>query len=273
MSSLNTHTLAGLRRLLDDPGGRNEGQVLEMALRIATVWRSRALAGALGHHDGLIIQHGPFAGMQYVGAATEGALLPRLIGSYECELHPHIEALAAEGIDTIVDVGCAEGYYAVGLARMIPHARVHAYDTDEAAREACQALAELNGVQDRVKIGETFAGRHFADFAPGRTLIFMDIEGGERVLLDPVAWPALKALHILVETHPRPGHDLTALMIERFKDSHDIVRVDIGPKTTPLPEWMQGLSHIDQLIAVWEWRRIPTPWLVMRPKSAGSGPT
>ena len=45
--------------------------------------------------------------------ATEGALIPRLLGTYECELHPHLAALSAEGLDCVIDVGCAEGYYAV----------------------------------------------------------------------------------------------------------------------------------------------------------------
>jgi hypothetical protein len=26
------------------------------------------------------------------------------------------------------------------------------------------------------------------------------------------------------------------------------------------------LSHMDRLLAIWEWRSGPTPWLVMRPK-------
>lgn len=266
--SLNATTIAGLRRLLEDPQGRNETQVMELALRITCVWRSRVLANALGARDGLVVQHGPFAGMNYVAAATEGALLPRLIGSYESELHPHLLALVEEGIDTVIDVGCAEGYYAVGLARLMPHATVHAYDTDPAGRSACADLAALNGVSGRVHIGETFAGEAFADFPPGRSLVFMDIEGGEAALLDPEAFPALKGLHVLVETHPNPAVDLTALITERFAGSHHIVRVEMGPKTTPLPDWMAKLSHIDQLIGAWEWRLRPTPWLVMRPKAA-----
>ncbi|OYX35103.1 MAG: hypothetical protein B7Y99_04420 [Caulobacterales bacterium 32-69-10] len=265
--SLNANTVAGLRRLLEDPQGRTDAQVMELALRIAAVWRSRVLAAHLGTVDGLVIQDGPFKGMTYVAAATEGALLPRLIGSYESELHPHILALIEEGIETVIDVGCAEGYYAVGLARLIPGATIHAYDTDPAARTACRTLAEANGVSDRVTIGETFKGEDFAGFTPGKTLVFMDIEGGEHALLDPEAYPALKGLHILVETHPNARLDLTAIITERFAASHDIIRVEMGPKTTPLPAWMTKLSHIDQLIGAWEWRMRPTPWLVMRPKA------
>jgi protein-L-isoaspartate O-methyltransferase len=62
--------------------------------------------------------------MAYVEDATEGALAPRLIGTYEDELHPHLaEALAADP-EVILDIGCAEGYYAAGLARLAPGAVV-----------------------------------------------------------------------------------------------------------------------------------------------------
>jgi hypothetical protein len=52
----------------------------------------------------------------------------------------------------------------------------------------------------------------------------------------------------------------------RFASTHDIVRVDQAPKTFDPPPWFGWLSHLDQLLAVWEWRAKPTPWLVMTPK-------
>jgi hypothetical protein len=35
-----------------------------------------------------------------------------------------------------------------------------------------------------------------------------------------------------------------------------------------LPGWMTPLPHLDLLLATWEWRAAPTPWLVMRPRTA-----
>jgi hypothetical protein len=28
---------------------------------------------------------------------------------------------------------------------------------------------------------------------------------------------------------------------------------------------MRDLGHLDQLLAIWEWRMAPTPWLVLEP--------
>lgn len=265
--SITENALAQIRARLADPEGRSDYQLMESMLRLSTMWRSLVLANTLVQKDGLTVQNGPFKGMNYVGSASEGAVLPRLIGSYESELHPHILALTHEGLTDVIDVGCAEGYYAVGLARLMPEVKVHAFDIDPNARAKCAALIQANGVGERVTVGGAFNGEDFADFPAASTLVFMDIEGEERHLLDPALYPALKRLKIIVETHSIPSHDVAADLTGRFKDSHDIVRVEMGPKTTPLPAWLAELSHMDQVLAGWEWRLRPTPWLVMRPKA------
>jgi SAM-dependent methyltransferase len=263
---LNANVLAALRARIANPEGRADDQLLESVLRVAAIWRSRLLANTLIQLHGAEVQSGLFAGMKYLRTATEGGLLPRLVGSYESELHPHIQALADEGLDTVVDIGCAEGYYAVGLARLLPTIRVEAFDIDPAARKACAELAALNGVSDRVQVGGAFTPERFAAYEGTRTLVFMDIEGHEVSLLDPERAPALRTLKILVETHPGPTK-LHEKIAARFADSHEIIQVEQAGKTTPLPPFLRGLGHLDQLIATWEWRRWPTPWLVMRPKS------
>jgi precorrin-6B methylase 2 len=235
-------------------------------LRMLGRWRARVLANTHIHHYGPVITGGPFAGMKYLDTAAEGALIPRLLGAYESELHPHLAALGARGLDCVIDVGCAEGYYAVGLARAMPGVTVHAYDTDAAARAKCAELAALNGVAERVIIGGEFAPDGFEAFAGRRALVMVDTEGAEVDILQPALSPALGGMSIIVETHDlyRPG--ALATMLERFGPTHDIVRVDQAPKVFDMPPWLAELPHLDQLLAVWEWRARPTPWLVMTPK-------
>ena len=245
-----------------DMGALNE------LLRMLGRWRSRVLVQTFVAHEGARVWGGPFAGMEYVAQAAEGALIPRLLGSYECELHPHLAAFAAEGLDCVIDVGCAEGYYAVGLARMMPGVRVHAHDIGEAARIACADLAARNGVADQVLVGGEFRPQDFEAFAGQRVLVMVDAEGAELEILRPDLSPALAAMNLIVETHDvyRPG--ALAEITSRFASTHDIVRVD--PQLSPLigPPWLKDLPHLDQLLAVWEWRIQPTPWLIMRPKSS-----
>lgn len=252
-------------RLARDPPLAQPRQLNE-ALRVLAIWRSRAIGDAYVRQYGAKIMQGPFAGMDYVAAATEGALTPRLIGTYESELHPHIADFAAQGVDCVIDVGCAEGYYAVGLARMMPVVTVYAYDIQARARAACAELAAKNGVSERVIIGEEFTPTGFEAFADRRCLVLVDIEGAEDDLLRPDLSPALAQMNLIVETHDvyRPG--VRERVVERFTPTHDIVQLWPQPKTLPLPDFLKGASHLDQLLAVWEFRMAATPWLVMRPK-------
>ena len=239
---------------------------LNELLRRMGRWRSRVLANTFIQHHGALIWGGPFAGMAYVTEASEGALMPRLLGTYESELHPHLAAFAAEGLDCVVDVGCAEGYYAVGLARLMPEVRVFAYDIDETARAACADLAARNGVADRVVIGGEFQPDGFEAFAGQRVLVMVDAEGAELDILQPALSPALAGMNLIVETHDLYRRDALATLRERFLPTHEIVEVRQQAKVFDMPPWLQALGHLDQLLAVWEWRRAPTPWLVMRPR-------
>ena len=249
------------------PPEPKQNLLLEL-LRLLGRWRSQMLSNTfVSMEGGARIWGGPFAGMEYVHEATEGALIPRLLGTYECELHPHLTALAAEGLDTIIDVGCAEGYYAVGLARMMPGVQVHAHDIDERARLACTDLAARNGLSDRVIVGGEFRPQDFNAFAGRRVLVMVDAEGAELDILQPDLGPALADMNIIVETHDLFRRGALATLMERFGATHDIVRVDSGPKVLQGPDWLLGLAQLDQLLAVWEWRSAATPWLVMRPKA------
>jgi hypothetical protein len=242
--------------------------LLNAALRVLSRWRQFLVLEAYLKRQGSIIWSGPFRGMDYVAAATEGALLPRLLGSYEAVLHPHLLAFAAEGLDCVIDVGCAEGYYAVGLARLMPQVTVHAHDIEPAAQQACAALAARNGVAERVKIGGEFTPRDFEAFAGQRVLVMVDAEGAELDILQPELSPALAGFNIIVETHDIYRQGALATLMERFARTHDVVRVDQTYAAFEPPPWFANVAHLDRLLALWEWRLSPTPWLVMRPKGA-----
>ena len=239
-------------------------QTLEMALRSLAKWRAAVVANTLVQLSGSKVLNGPFAGMDYAVGATEGARAARLLGSYEVSLAPVFEAVMARSYPQIIDVGCAEGYYAVGLALRLPQARVWARDTSLRAQALCQDNAVRNGVADRVEVGGEMSWQDFDRCRDQRTFVLCDIEGGEEMLLDPVAAPGLSVADILVECHDclRPG--LTDKIAARFASTHQITRFgrDLAPQM--LPSWMERLSDLDRLIALWEWRAGPTPWLWMQ---------
>ena len=99
------------------------------------------------------VKTGPFQDMKYLLGSRGSLLGPKLLGTYESEITSWMHNLIASEVDTIVDVGCAEGYYAVGLPYSMPTVQVYAFDADPRSQELTKWLAELNGVADRVEIG------------------------------------------------------------------------------------------------------------------------
>jgi len=244
----------------------SDPELLAKSLVTAAKWRTALWVNTLAQ-EGLHIRSGPFEGMDYVVHSAEGALLPRLLGVYERELHPALEALRHVGLQHVIDIGCAEGYYAVGLARLMPGVTVNAYDTNETARRRCRILAEANGVADQVVIREEFRGEEFARFAGSRVLVFIDAEGFEDEVLRPDLYPALAGFDLIVETHPMYREGVTERLIQRFEATHEIDRINPSVEKADLLAQLTQNSHLDMLLATWEWRSGPTPWLVMRPKT------
>ncbi len=260
-SSLTLTATQALRRLSAQPP---DAKTLNSALRVLAKWRTELVANTLAKRSGSKVLSGPFKGMDYDGlAAAEGSRSARLLGCYEASLAPVIEEIVARAYPLVIDVGSAEGYYAVGLARRMAGTRVMARDASDKAIELCRALAKANGVADRVEVGGLFTHADFAICTAQPTLVLCDIEGAEIDLLDPVAAPGLLAADILVECHDclRPG--ITKILSERFAASHNIRRIDRAHDPSALPLWMEELSDLDRLIALWEWRIGPTPWLWM----------
>ena len=73
-------------------------------------------------------------------------------------------------------------------------------------------------------------------------------------------------MDLIVESHECLVAGITQTLIERFKPTHQITLVqDDGQRSLQAaPQWFANLAHLDQLLATWEWRSGPTPWLVMR---------
>jgi hypothetical protein len=175
----------------------------------------------------ITVQAGPFKGMRYLDETVWGSITPKWLGSYEAELHPVVEEILRSDYEHIVDVGCAEGYYAVGLALMAHGARVFAFDTDHLSRAQLQRMAQMNGVETRVEIGRYCTHADLERLSVGKTLLISDVEGFETELLDPDRAPSLKRNDELVEIHEQSDDipETERLITRRFLPTHTIERM------------------------------------------------
>ncbi len=234
-------------------------RILNRLLGVAMDSMSQRIAQVTG----LVVQSGPFASMRYVSRSAGSTLGPKLVGCYEAELHTIIEGFAARGYRRVINIGCGEGYYAVGLARLLPSVSVVAFDIDPAAQELCRQLALANNVADRVSVAGECRAADLAPLITPDSLVFCDIEGGERQLLDPALVPALATCDILVELHDFMDPAISSLVSRRFAGSHDVTMIPQRGRNPFAYPLLAGLSQFDQFLAVVEGRPGPTPWAFM----------
>jgi len=172
----------------------------------------------------LTVKHGAFQGMRYPDAKSVGsALVPKLLGSYEREIQPLLERICSTEYSEIVDIGCAEGYYAVGLAMRIKTATVFAFDTDKEAIRLCNAMAKINNVARRIVTGSFCdnARLHSIPFTK-RGLIISDCEGYERELFTKESASVFAHLDLLIEIHDFLDIGISSHIRGVFEASHKI---------------------------------------------------
>jgi len=190
--------------------------------------------------DQYVVQNGHFKGMKYINRSSGSALLPKILGSYEEPIQGWIGEIINGGkYSYILDIGCAEGYYACGFAMNMPNAIITAYDIDPEARNNSNELKKINDLKN-IEIKSECTHAELNSMSKSRTLIFCDIEGFEDVLLNPLKAPNLKHVDLLIEAHDCFVPNITEELILRFCQTHTIkIIVDypyrINKYITPKP--------------------------------------
>ena len=203
---------------------------------------------------------GPFGGMFYSPRASS-IIGPKFVGSYESEITAWMEIAIEQKYDVVINIGCGEGYYAVGFARHLLQGKVFGFDIDVEALEMCRENVALNAVENRIELKATCSHEELRCLLRGRCMVICDIEGGERALLDPVAVPSLDHADLVVETHDFRSPGITAELVERFRKSH---RIEIVSVRTRMPQDFPALERFPpgvraQLID--EWRNGDQCWM------------
>jgi hypothetical protein len=215
------------------------------------------------------VLRGPFAGLRYPEHAAVGSSYwPKLLGAYECELGPTIEELLATAPSYVVDIGAAEGYYAVGIARRLPGASIIAYEGDPEGQRLLRLMADLNGVSARVRVeGWCDLGalkRLAAVLRASRTLLICDAEAAEYDLLDPRAIPELGNWDLLIELHRRRSvGDPRAWVSRTFRATHTIAFVDSEPRLPSMYPELRAVAAEHRRGVLFE-RTDPFGWAVLR---------
>ncbi|MBK9329831.1 MAG: methyltransferase [Sphingobacteriales bacterium] len=219
-----------------------------------------------------VVKNGPFQGMAYPSFQSVGStIFPKIIGSYEAELHTTVETLIGRRFEHVYDVGCAEGYYAIGFALRNPETKIFAYDINDTARTLCRQMSVLNHVEERVCIETAFTQETFKQIPQSKdTLIICDCEGYELDLFTESCLPYLVHATLLIETHDFLNPEISIQLQQLLGKSHTIQLIqstdDILKAKYYSYRELEGLDIRQRREAVKEMRPAIMEWIVAVPK-------
>jgi hypothetical protein len=210
-------------------------------------------AASYVERNGCIVRFGPFTGMIYPrDAALSRHSIPKLLGTYEQELHPVLDTIAHRRYDLVIDIGSAEGYYAVGLARLLG-THVLAYDPEPIERSYCREAARLNGVESLVELNGLFRPTRIRQLIGQRILCVCDCEGFEAEIFNAETVKEVANWDLLIELHGEAAGKLTSLPWP-----HRLTSIASTPRTGNYPE-LEGLGGQGKLLS--EFRGEAQTWL------------
>jgi hypothetical protein len=237
--------------------------------------RQRARRLAIQHissQTNNVVASGPFAGMKYIPSWGHTHFTQKLLGTYEKELAGIVEEICERRYQLVIDVGAAEGYYACGLMRRMPDARMKAFELQEQLHPALRRIAAENALERRLELfgacTQEALRRELDDSE--RCLVVCDVDGVEIELLDPAVVPQLLKADLLVEVHDGIRPNVSGILTDRFRSTHVVEFIAQVPRgLDDLPAAIR-LDPELALKSMDEGRGAENDWLWMRSKVARS---
>ena len=234
--------------------------------------KEKVLLHLLNMHKATVA-YGPFKGMKLSQDVWWGKfdLSTKMLGVYEHHVLSQIVDLSATVNGPFVDVGAADGYFAIGVAKSELMDKVYAYEISEKGRQSLRENALLNNCLDRVIIDSEANYDSLAGLlAEHRQALFLiDIEGAEYGLLNNDVLSLLRNSTVIVELHPwiiEGGYEMQEALlsnVDKWFDARFIERKTYNPNEF---EELLEFSDDERLLAFSEGRVKLIQWLVLTPK-------
>lgn len=246
------------------------GKLLERLVDITAMARLGVISETVMAETRGKVQEGGFKGMTiHPGTSWDrSGLVPKLLGCYEEEIVEWFTGTQPGQFERIINIGCAEGFYAVGLARTLAANQIIAVDLDPAALEMTRRNAEANGVGERVETrqGIDEASLQLLLKEVPNTLVVSDCEGFELELFSSETIVAAQQATCLIESHDFSGKGVTDILESRFAGSHHVKVIEEGQRNPNRYRILQGMNELDRWLAVCEFRPLPMRWIAAMPK-------
>lgn len=195
-----------------------------------------------------------------------------LLGLYEKEVTDILVSVKGK-YKTLVDLGAADGYYAVGCLRNNIYKQAYCYELSTEGRRNIMDNAKLNHVSSKVQIFGLATIDFYRDLQNlgvnlSDCVILCDIEGGEFDLFRENTLKQLRSSVVIIEIHD--WHENGKSKYERLKKHAEkyfkVFEVTTGKRDLSVFPEIREMRDNDRWLLVSEGRHYLQTWLVLKPK-------
>ena len=223
---------------------------------------------------GYQVAYGPFKGMQLNQCRNWSRydLITQILGTYETHVLQKLIAFSKGKNNVFIDLGSADGYFAVGMAFSGVFDHVYAFEKDFEMQRIIKNNAQLNDCESKMSIlgkSNEASLKSIVSQCKESITILIDIEGDEYDLLNPKMLSSLSHCSIICELHPWMKKDGKALQKALLSEASAFFDIELIYRESYNPNDFEELSCFNEeerLIALSEGRGPNMHWLVLTPK-------
>jgi len=228
-------------------------------------------------HNNSVI-YGPYKGMFFSENNHWGIgdLGPKIIGLYEFEVQNKLIDLVSNfKIENFVNIGAAEGYHAIGIAKKTRIQNFVLYEIDKKGQEILKENILKNELKKNIKIenkanlNSIYELNKKLDFS--KTLFLIDIEGYELELFNDEILGLLKNSFLIIENHrfllSKTKQIKYQELVNKFDDSFNVELVSNTGRNISQINEIRNFSENELMMISSESRPKMMEWFVLTPKT------
>lgn len=243
----------------------NNGLDSKEIYRAAYTFHRIKIEEELVKENNLKVQFGYFKDMLLHNESIGSSLLPKWQGTYETELISIIQT-HSNSINSFVNIGCAEGYYLTGIARML-NINCYGTDIDKNFESIVKNIASKNNISNLVHY--CYSIEDCIKNSSGSLLCLIDVEGSEIKVLNSL-YEILKKndnideIRLFIETDKnKDGSSNTDSIIESLiNNNFKVLKIIEQNPSMRFVASQNNLSMLDQVVRGCEGRYADQSWIM-----------
>ena len=238
-------------------------------------FRRKIISKKLRKEFNSTIKYGPFEGVVLTNNSywAEEDIGSILVGFYEKEVTDFIISSSKQNRNTFIDIGAADGYFAVSLLKKNFFNKSICYEQSSKGVESIKKNIHINNIENsKIEIRGKAESSFYKDFNSdllSKSVILIDIEGGEYEILTDECLKSLKQSILVLELHPffvENGIEKQKLLLERATKIFDVKLITTLSRNPNEIVEFDNLHDNDKWLICSEGRSNTTQWLTLIPK-------